>query len=222
MAQPEDIQKAVAVGRSDPDGWRTLPMEQRWAILRRAADGLNAARADLIGAAAANTGKLFPEADVEVSEAVDLTRYYPLSMVEFGRHTNVPFKAKAWAWSISPWNFPIAIPCGGIIGGFGRREYGDFQTLLRGITGSMGIVQSAVGLPASHKTPCNFCPAAAVKAAAISSAIRMWILSFSPAARQQPWISAPSGPDCFWRPRPAGKTPLSSQPWPIGIRPLKT
>ncbi len=75
---------------------------------------LKRARADLIGSAALATGKIFTEADVEVSEAIDFAKYYPYSLKTFEDQENVICKPKGVGLVISPWNFPIAIPCGGI------------------------------------------------------------------------------------------------------------
>ncbi len=110
-----DVDRAVAVARQDPDGWRDQSARQRHHILSRAAMGLRAARGDLIGAAAANTGKVFTEADVEVSEAIDFTEFYPHTVCQFDQPANVHCRGKGVGLVISPWNFPIAIPCGGII-----------------------------------------------------------------------------------------------------------
>ena len=110
-----DVDHALATARDDPDGWRSKNMEQRHEILSRVAVELRKARGDLIGAAAADTGKIFPEADAEVSEAVDFAEYYPFSARAFSNLKNVQARGKGVGLVISPWNFPIAIPCGGII-----------------------------------------------------------------------------------------------------------
>ncbi|KJS30865.1 MAG: hypothetical protein VR64_13990, partial [Desulfatitalea sp. BRH_c12] len=88
---------------------------ERRTILRRVAEGLRAARADLIGAAAANTGKLFGESDIEVSEAIDFATYYPLSARAFEQRAHLQVQGKGLGVVVSPWNFPIAIPCGGLL-----------------------------------------------------------------------------------------------------------
>jgi len=111
----EDAERAVAVAKDDPDGWRRLSASARHEILSRAAMALRKARGDLIGAAAANTGKVFTEADVEVSEAIDFAEYYPFSARTFTEMDNIAATGKGVGAVISPWNFPIAIPCGGIM-----------------------------------------------------------------------------------------------------------
>ncbi|HDL07236.1 MAG TPA: aldehyde dehydrogenase family protein, partial [Desulfobacteraceae bacterium] len=71
-------------------------------------------RGDLIGSAAACTGKIFTESDAEVSEAIDFTEFYPYSAYGFDGLKGTKCSGKGVGLVISPWNFPIAIPCGGI------------------------------------------------------------------------------------------------------------
>lgn len=113
-ATRQDIDEAVAAAKADPDGWRALTMNRRHRMLSRVAVELRKTRGDLIGAAAANTGKIFTEADVEVSEAVDFAEYYPFSARRFTENKSLKVRGKGVGAVVSPWNFPIAIPCGGI------------------------------------------------------------------------------------------------------------
>lgn len=115
LGNADDARRAVETAKADPDGWREKTARQRHEILSRAAMEMRYARARLIGAAAANTGKIFTEADVEVSEAVDFTEYYSFSVNPFDTMENLQCKGKGVALVITPWNFPIAIPCGGIV-----------------------------------------------------------------------------------------------------------
>jgi RHH-type transcriptional regulator, proline utilization regulon repressor / proline dehydrogenase / delta 1-pyrroline-5-carboxylate dehydrogenase len=115
LAGAEDIDKAVATAKKDPDGWRKLTFKQRHEILAGVAAELRRSRGDLIGAAAAVTGKVFSEADVEVSEAVDFAEYYPFSTKAFTDTDHLRCNGIGVGIVISPWNFPIAIPCGGIV-----------------------------------------------------------------------------------------------------------
>jgi RHH-type proline utilization regulon transcriptional repressor/proline dehydrogenase/delta 1-pyrroline-5-carboxylate dehydrogenase len=115
LANSKDIDRAAATAREDPDGWRQKTHRQRHRVLSKVAMELRKARGDLIGAAAANTGKVFTEADVEISEAIDFAEYYPHSAETFLRSDSVRSHGKGVGVVISPWNFPIAIPCGGIV-----------------------------------------------------------------------------------------------------------
>ncbi len=115
LATDEDIEQTIAVAKADPEGWRRKRLTERHEILSKVAMELRFARGDLIGAAAANTGKVFTEADVEVSEAIDFAEYYPFSAKTFEELDKVKARDKGVGCVISPWNFPIAIPCGGIV-----------------------------------------------------------------------------------------------------------
>ncbi|GIT99798.1 bifunctional protein PutA [Sulfurovum sp. TSL6] len=113
-ATPEDMKRAIATAKEDPDGWRKLTATERQEILMDVAHEIKVARADLIGVAAAEVGKVFTETDVEVSEAIDFANFYPYSVAKISALTGVEATGKGVGLVISPWNFPIAIPVGGI------------------------------------------------------------------------------------------------------------
>ncbi len=115
MAGDDDIEQAVATAKEDPDGWRRKTADERHRLLSKVAMALRKARGDLIGAAMANTGKILTEADVEVSEAIDFAEYYPYSITAFFNRDGLRGAGRGVGLVISPWNFPIAIPCGGIV-----------------------------------------------------------------------------------------------------------
>ena len=108
------VDRAVTVARTDPDGWRRKSFKERQQVFSKVAREIRKARGDLIGAAAANTGKVFTESDLEVSEATDFAEFYPRSAGVFADIKTVDSRGKGVGVVISPWNFPIAIPCGGI------------------------------------------------------------------------------------------------------------
>ncbi len=84
-------------------------------IMARVAQGMRRRRGDLIGSMMADGGKTFAEADVEVSEAIDMAEYYRRSREELESHHDLTWTPKGVVVVISPWNFPCAIPAGGII-----------------------------------------------------------------------------------------------------------
>ncbi len=114
QAGPEDINLAVRTARDDPEGWRKKTIDERHEILARVAMKLRESRGNLIGTAAAETGKVFTETDVEVSEAIDFAEFYPFSLHELDTLKTVRSTGKGVGLVISPWNFPVAIPCGGL------------------------------------------------------------------------------------------------------------
>ncbi|NNE95377.1 MAG: aldehyde dehydrogenase family protein, partial [Acidimicrobiales bacterium] len=72
-------------------------------------------RGDLISAMIHEANKTFAEADVEVSEAVDFARWYGDRATELDDHPNLRFEPLGVVAVVPPWNFPVAIPAGGVL-----------------------------------------------------------------------------------------------------------
>lgn len=113
-AGAKEMHEAVKIAKEDPDGWRDLSTKERQKILLDVAHEFRKRRGDLIGVAAAEVGKVFVETDVEVSEAVDFLNFYPYSMRKIEALEGVKTTPKGVGLVVSPWNFPVAIPTGGI------------------------------------------------------------------------------------------------------------
>lgn len=113
-ATAEDLQKAVDIADADIDGWRSKTNRQRHEVLKQAAIKVRERRDDLIGVAAAEVGKVFTETDVEVSEAVDFIEFYSHSSEYWEKYENLEFTGKGVGVVVPPWNFPVAIPLGGV------------------------------------------------------------------------------------------------------------
>jgi len=113
LSSQEQVEKIIAIAEKDTSGWRKKSVKQRGKILLQVAENLSLKRGDLIGCMAAITGKTFTEGDVEVSEAIDFCRYYPLTMKYFDELKTVSHTPKGIVLVIPPWNFPLAIPVGG-------------------------------------------------------------------------------------------------------------
>jgi len=113
-ANESDIAKAVEAASADADGWRNLSPAARSEILGRVAQELRKARGDLMGAALADGGKTLMESDPEVSEAIDFVEFYRTSARWWQELPTVKANGKGVVVVVSPWNFPIAIPCGGV------------------------------------------------------------------------------------------------------------
>jgi RHH-type proline utilization regulon transcriptional repressor/proline dehydrogenase/delta 1-pyrroline-5-carboxylate dehydrogenase len=71
-------------------------------------------RDDLIGAMIVDGAKTVPEADPEVSEAIDFARYYArsLDLVDADGCRSEPLGVVVVT---PPWNFPLSIPAGGVL-----------------------------------------------------------------------------------------------------------
>jgi len=109
------LEGVVARVREAAAAWGALPAAERSAVLQAAGRALEARRAELIEVAASETGKVLAEADVEVSEAVDFANYYAATARELDRVSGAVFMPSRLTVVTPPWNFPIAIPAGGVL-----------------------------------------------------------------------------------------------------------
>jgi RHH-type proline utilization regulon transcriptional repressor/proline dehydrogenase/delta 1-pyrroline-5-carboxylate dehydrogenase len=117
-AQVDDV---VALARRAGAAWAKVDPTDRGRVLRAAAMHLEARRTDLVAAMVHEAGKTVAEADPEVSEAVDFAAYYaqaaesldPTSEAWPGAH----FAPDGVTLVTPPWNFPVAIPIGGVLAG---------------------------------------------------------------------------------------------------------
>ena len=117
QASVEQVAQIVKIAAEDAGGWHKTTVEQRHKIMYDAANRLGALRGDLIGCMCAITGKTVVEGDVEVSEGIDYARFYTTTMKKFFQEKDIDIKEKGTVLVISPWNFPCAIPVGGVVAG---------------------------------------------------------------------------------------------------------
>ena len=100
--------------------WRSTPVAERAAALRRAADAFESNRDELLSLCVREAGKSIPDAIAELREAVDFLRYYAAEAeAHFGMPTLLPgptgernvtgLRGRGVFVCISPWNFPLAI-----------------------------------------------------------------------------------------------------------------
>ena len=114
-AGKEQVQQILDIADADPGQWRNTTIEERHQIMYKAANILGQMRGDLNGSMCAITGKTIEEADVEVSEAIDYCRFYTTTMKKFAALPDIEMRGKGAVLVLSPWNFPCAIPCGGVV-----------------------------------------------------------------------------------------------------------
>jgi RHH-type proline utilization regulon transcriptional repressor/proline dehydrogenase/delta 1-pyrroline-5-carboxylate dehydrogenase len=114
VAGAAELRDAVALAADDPDGWGTRTVDERSEILGRVAQEIRAARGTLIRAAMFAGRKTVAESDPEVSEAIDFVEFYRSAARYFFDLPTVFAKPRSAIAVLPPWNFPIAIPCGGI------------------------------------------------------------------------------------------------------------
>ncbi|MFT5835359.1 MAG: RHH-type proline utilization regulon transcriptional repressor/proline dehydrogenase [Sulfurimonas sp.] len=113
-ADANDMKIAVEIAKEDIDGWRKTSINHRQKVLMNVANEFKKDRDDLIGVAAAEVGKVFTETDVEISEAIDFLNFYPYSVQKMSKLEGVKVSPIGVGLVVSPWNFPIAIPVGGV------------------------------------------------------------------------------------------------------------
>ena len=102
------------VGSARTSIWSHTSGAERRAILHRAADELARRRGDLVVAMMREGHKTFAQADPEVSEAIDFARYYGDRAGELASVGGASFHPLGVMAVIPPWNFPVAIPAGGV------------------------------------------------------------------------------------------------------------
>ncbi|HEY7074482.1 MAG TPA: aldehyde dehydrogenase family protein [Solirubrobacteraceae bacterium] len=127
-ATEADVDAAVAAA-AGPGGraWGAKPAEERAEILLRAAQWLRERRLEVAALEVRECAKPWPEADGDVCEAIDFLEYYARGAVELaqppdliqppGERNRLHWRPRGVVAVISPWNFPVAIPCGMVSAG---------------------------------------------------------------------------------------------------------
>ena len=91
-------------------------------MLLRAAQWLRERRLEVAALEVRECAKPWPEADADVCEAIDFLEYYARGAVEVeagpellqvpGERNTMQWRPRGVVAVVSPWNFPVAIPCG--------------------------------------------------------------------------------------------------------------
>jgi RHH-type proline utilization regulon transcriptional repressor/proline dehydrogenase/delta 1-pyrroline-5-carboxylate dehydrogenase len=110
---------AMAAAAAGFSAWAATPVDERAAVLERAADRLEVNRGRLLALLQSEGGKTLDDALAELREAVDYCRYYaaqartvlaPQSMPgPTGESNELRYRGRGVFVCISPWNFPLAI-----------------------------------------------------------------------------------------------------------------
>jgi RHH-type proline utilization regulon transcriptional repressor/proline dehydrogenase/delta 1-pyrroline-5-carboxylate dehydrogenase len=98
-------------------GWADRPEPERRRVLHRVAEVLAARRGEAIAVMVKDAGKTVAEADPEVSEAIDFATWYAHCGREISELTGPDLVFEPYRRTVvaSPWNFPLAIPAGGVL-----------------------------------------------------------------------------------------------------------
>ncbi len=110
------IDQAISRAASAAPAWEGRGVKARAEILNKVATLMEEERCRSIAVMAFEAGKTVAEADPEVSEAIDFARYYGLSAGAIANFSQLSTAAGV-VLVVPPWNFPYAIPAGGVFAG---------------------------------------------------------------------------------------------------------
>lgn len=108
------IEDVLSCAQNAQNDWFSKTMEERGQLLHKVASEIGKIRGDLVAAMVKDAGKAPSEGDVEVSESIDFCRYYADGISRDGMLDGTSQKPLGTICIAPPWNFPCAIPCGGI------------------------------------------------------------------------------------------------------------
>jgi RHH-type proline utilization regulon transcriptional repressor/proline dehydrogenase/delta 1-pyrroline-5-carboxylate dehydrogenase len=112
VAKLSDIDTAVKVAEKSVVGWNEIGANDRAEILKKFGQIAHDEQEESIAIMSRDAGKTVSEADPEVSEAIDFANYYALSAISLDlERQSSPVGVVV---VVPPWNFPYAIPTGGI------------------------------------------------------------------------------------------------------------
>lgn len=110
-AEVDSVVNAAAAAQRE---WAATPADERREALWRVADELGRRRGDLVAMMMREGHKTVAEADPEVSEAIDFARWYAERGRDLTRYQHARFRPLGTVLVVPPWNFPVAIPSGGV------------------------------------------------------------------------------------------------------------
>ncbi len=113
-ASSEEVDAAMARLQGGFAGWNATPVGERAAVLRRAADALQAQLPQYCALLVKEAYKSLGDAISEVREAIDFMRYYA-DEAERLAADGVALNGRGVFVCISPWNFPLAIFAGQVV-----------------------------------------------------------------------------------------------------------
>ncbi len=121
-ATTADADAAIDAAKRSQPAWAQTPVRDRAAVLFRAAAIMRDRRDELAALEVVEAGKPWAQADGDVCEAIDFCEYYAREALRLGsrapilqapgEHNTYDYRPRGVTAVISPWNFPLAIPCG--------------------------------------------------------------------------------------------------------------
>lgn len=111
----QDVDEAVRRASAAGAEWARLSAHDRRRALLAVSDALESRRDELISTMIHEASKTIGQADPEVSEAIDFARYYADRAVDLESAEGSAFTPYGVVAVVPPWNFPVAIPAGGVL-----------------------------------------------------------------------------------------------------------
>jgi RHH-type proline utilization regulon transcriptional repressor/proline dehydrogenase/delta 1-pyrroline-5-carboxylate dehydrogenase len=121
-ATEADVDAAVRHAQRGLAQWRAVSATERGRALRAAAAWMRERRLQLAALEVRECAKPWLEADADVCEAIDFLEYYARGAIQLdegrdllqvpGERNEMTYVPRGIVGVISPWNFPLAIPCG--------------------------------------------------------------------------------------------------------------
>ena len=108
------VDRVVEAAAAEQPDWARRPLPERRDLLWRVADELARRRGDLVAAMVHEGHKTVAEADPEVSEAIDFAHWYGERALDLAGPDLARFEPFGTVLVVPPWNFPVAIPSGGV------------------------------------------------------------------------------------------------------------
>ena len=115
LAGESQVEQALQAAVNARTAWQALGFDGRASLLRKAAASLAKSRGDIVATMVLDGGKAVFEGDVEVSEAIDFANYYADGFSNPAWMDGTTFEPLGTVVVTPPWNFPFAIPCGGVL-----------------------------------------------------------------------------------------------------------
>jgi RHH-type proline utilization regulon transcriptional repressor/proline dehydrogenase/delta 1-pyrroline-5-carboxylate dehydrogenase len=115
IGDAETLDELIGTVTRAGEAWGRKSGAERAAVLHRAGQNLAVHRDSLIEVMASETGKTIAEGDPEVSEAIDFAHYYAERARALDTVQGAVFVPSRLTVVTPPWNFPVAIPAGGVL-----------------------------------------------------------------------------------------------------------
>ena len=114
ITDPSTIRDHIARALEAQRAWGARSSDERAEVLEAIGDEIARRRGDFIAIAAHEAGKTVDQTDPEISEAIDFCDFY----ADSARHLDDiagEFEPNKLTVVVPPWNFPVAIPTGGVM-----------------------------------------------------------------------------------------------------------